>query len=125
MFFLYFGIWNFLIFSQKKVFLVFREMKLFCPKINNFLIFSEKRFSYISGNRTFYPKELSKLEKKTLEKFFLYFGKWSFLATSLKSSYIFSKKCFYYISGRNLQSLKSKIFLYFSISGNSFFLEIG
>ena len=39
---------KFLILSQEKTFLIFREMELFGPKIKRFLI-----FSYISGNETF------------------------------------------------------------------------
>ena len=46
---------KFLIFSQKKAFLIFWEMET----LKKFLIFQEMGFSYISGNGIF-----------------LYFGKW-------------------------------------------------
>ena len=54
MFFLYFGKWNFLIFSQKKK--LFREhiMELFGTKIKNFLIIFQKRACLI-----FWKMELS------------------------------------------------------------------
>ena len=44
-------------FLEKKVFLIFRVMELFSPKIKNYLIFSQKKksFSYISENRTLQP----------------------------------------------------------------------
>ena len=45
---------KFLIFSHKRDFTKFPEMKLSSPKIKKFLIFSKKKsFSYISGHGTF------------------------------------------------------------------------
>ena len=51
---------NFLIFSQKKVFLIFREMKLSSPKLKKLLIFQK---------RTFRPQ---KIKKNTLKKFLIF-----------------------------------------------------
>ena len=93
--FLYFGKWNFLIFSQKKdflifweiespqKFLVFQETKLFYISRSNFLSLKNikkhfEKMSYLSGNRTFQPEiyetffifqeGLTKPEKQTKNK---------------------------------------------------------
>ena len=122
-FLLYFGKRNFLasrlknyIFSQKKVFLIFR-VELCSPKIKKLLYFFKIAFlifwkiellektSYISeGN---FPS--SKNYKNLLWKSLFYFGKRIFPASRLKNSYIFSKKKKSYISGGNLQSLETNI----------------
>ena len=75
-----------LIFSQKKVVLIFREMET--PK--KLFIFQETELSYISRNEaflinislifqevTFQARKIEK--KKKFLKSFLYFGKWNFL----------------------------------------------
>ena len=77
---------KFLIFSQKKACLIFRE--------------TEKELFYISGNFLHFKKLLSELKKKKKHpplKNSLYFGKYNFLATSLKNFLYFR---------RNFQSLK-------------------
>ena len=84
---------RFLIFSQKKAFLIFRETKI--PK--KFLIFQGTELSYISGNGS--PKKLQEVtsraqkmkKKKTLWKIHLHFRKWSFLASTLKNFLIFQE----------------------------------
>ena len=53
---------KFLIFSQKKAFLVFRETE--SPK--KLFIFHETKLSYISGNKTFRGRKIKK--KSTLKK---------------------------------------------------------
>ena len=62
---------NFLIFSRKKVFLIFRERELSCPKIKKF------------QKATFQTRKL----KYPLWKNVLYFGKWTFLVPTLKNCY--------------------------------------
>ena len=86
--FLYFGKWNFLvlIFSQKKAFLIFWEMKT----LKKFLIFWEVELSYIWGNGN--PEKLLIFQEVTFQAWkiknkFLCFRKWNFLAPSLKSKY--------------------------------------
>ena len=77
---------NFLIFSQKNVFLIFQETELYRPKIKKFLILSG-----LSPKNVFPEKEiLIVFPKKNLlwknflssfkKRFFLYFEKWNFLA---------------------------------------------
>ena len=73
--------------------LYFRKWNFQALRLKKYLIFSEKSFSYISGNRTFQEMELS----SSKIKLFLYFCIWNFLA-----SY------FSYIPGRNFPSSKSK-----------------
>ena len=108
---------NFLYFFLKKStpkVLIFLEMEFSGSKIKNFLIFSQKSFSYISGNGTSYilggnfPSSKSKkthseflffLYFKKLKRFFLYFGKWNFPTLVLKSFFYFLKKNFSYILG--------------------------
>ena len=114
---------NFLIFSRKKVFLIFRERELSCPKIKKFqkATFQTRKLKYplwknvlYFGKWTFLVPTLKncyqewtfqarKLKKPTLKKKVKYFGKWKFLAPSLKNSYI---------SGGNLQSLKNKFLIF-------------
>ena len=74
---------NFLIFFQKKTFLIFQEIELSSLKIKN---------SW--EGTTFWEW---KIKKYSLQKNFFYFGKWHFLAANLKSPFIFS-----YVSGENL-----------------------
>ena len=68
---------KFLIFSQKKAFLIFQEIKT--PK--KFFIFQETELSYILGNGN--PKKLLIFQKvnfqtrKMKKKHFLYFKKWN------------------------------------------------
>ena len=72
---------KFLIFSQKKVFLIFRKTE--APK--KFFIFQETELFYISANGNLKKVSYvsgsnftgSKNEKKTLLKSFLYFRKWN------------------------------------------------
>ena len=126
-FLLYFGKWNFLasrlknyIFSQKKVFLIFR-VELCSPKIKKLLYFFKIAFlifwkiellektSYISeGN---FPS--SKNYKNLLWKSLFYFGKRMFPASRLKNSYIFSKKKKVLYFRRELAKPGNKHFLYF------------
>ena len=73
-----------LIFSQKKVFLIFQEIELSSRKLKNFLIFSQK-------------------------KLFLYFVKWNFLAPSLKNLYF--RKQFW--SHNKLNKISSTFFYFF------------
>ena len=86
---------KFVIFSQKKSFLIFRELEttknsLYFRK-RNFLIFQETE---TLKNLLYFRREFSsqKNKKKTLLKCFLYFGKWNFLAPSLKNSFYFRKE---------------------------------
>ena len=70
---------NFLMFSQKIVFLIFQEMKRYNPKLKKLLIFQVGTFS------------AQKIKKNYSEKNFLYFREWNFLALSLKRIIIFQE----------------------------------
>ena len=99
---------KFLIFSQKKAFHVFREIKLSYILRNRI----PETIPYISGNRnpkkTFYISgsnfPSSKSKTSQLWKSFLYFRKRNFLAPSLKNVLCFR---------RNFQSPKNQNLLYF------------
>ena len=95
----YFRKWNSLA-PRLKNSLYFRKWN-FLAKIKKILIFSQKSFSWISGNETFFKKTsyisgrnfwARKIKKPALEKFikfsqnmfFLHFGKWNFLLFSMK-----------------------------------------
>ena len=104
------------IFSQKKVFLIFR-VELCSPKIKKLLHFFKIAFlifwkielfektSYISeGN---FPS--SKNYKNLLWKSLFYFGKQIFAASRLKNSYIFSKKKNFLYFRREFAKLETNI----------------
>ena len=65
-----------LIFSQKNVFLIFREMEISSFKIKTF------------------QGETFQTQKKNILKNFIYSRKWNFLSASLKNSFIFTKMNF-------------------------------
>ena len=103
---------KFIIFSQKKAFLIFRETKTpkQIPYISGngaFLYFRKhkpKKSSYISGSNFLSSKD----KKNPLLNNFLYFGKWNFLAPSLKSSYTVSKKKLLYFRKELAMPVKLK-----------------
>ena len=101
---------NFLIFSPKKAFLIFREMELSCSKIKKIIIYflTKKAFLIFWEMELFlksflyFRKELSKVWN------FLLFWEMELFGPKLKISYIFSKTIFSYILGWNLLSVKNK-----------------
>ena len=66
---------------KKRFFLYFEKMELSSPKNKNFLSYSGKKKSYISGNGTFRPPKNSSCS-----------WKWNFLALILKKNLYFLKK---------------------------------
>ena len=72
-----YNIKNFLMFSQKKAFVIFQETETpqncFYIKKWNFIIFQEVTFG------------VRKMKNKSLLKSFLYFRKWNILVPSLKN----------------------------------------
>ena len=109
---------NFLIFSQKKDFLIFRETGLS-------YIFSEKKLFLHFGKWNFltlrikkFRRELSELkklkekQKNTLKKF-LIFGKWNFLAPRLENFLYFRRELFEHEKQRLLIFLSEKFFPHF------------
>ena len=82
----------FLYFLKKKFFLYFGKWSFWALK---FLTFSQKSFSYISGNRAFQEETFrARKIKKPTPKNFLYFGKWNFLALRLKTFLYFRRELF-------------------------------
>ena len=69
---------KFFIFSQKKAFLIFREMKL------SYILGNENpgKIPYISGNGTAYVSGSNCLSSKNC---FLCFGKWNFIDNSIQN----------------------------------------
>ena len=64
---------KFLIFSPKKVFLIFQEMDFSSPKIKKVLIFSEKKVFLYFGKFNFFRKLLT-FQEKTFRRSQAYFS---------------------------------------------------
>ena len=85
---------NFL-FSQKKVFLIFRGMELCSPKLKKVVIFQKGTF------------QAYKIKKSFLKRFLIYWGKKP-SSFRLKELIFFLNKKFIAFSGGNLENLKNK-----------------